>query len=128
MDIRTVCRVFQKHGSEQAVAMAPFAICLRNSPAELTSFWGSRILMYYFGMQHKSICWRPAEDSSVLSSGTFGQNSWNLFIMLSRLKKLFSRAKMKEKDKKTEMLKNAALKIIVSVFTFSRFSFMQLFK
>ena len=74
--------------------------------------------MYYFGMQHKSIRWRPAEDSSVLSSGTFGQNSWNLFIMLSRLKKLFSRAKMKEKDK-TEMLKNAALKIIVSVFTFS---------
>ena len=112
MDIRTVCKVFQKHGSEQAVAMAPFAVHLRNSPAELTSFWGNRILMYYFGMQHKSISWRPAEDSSVLSSGTFGQNSSNLFIMLSQLKKLFSRAKMKEKDKKTGILKNAALKII----------------
>ena len=54
----------------------------------------------------------PAEDSSVLSSGTFGQISWNLFIMLSQLKKLFSKAKTKEKDKKTGILKNAALKII----------------
>ena len=54
----------------------------------------------------------PQKTSSVLSSGTFGRTSRNLFIMLSQLKKLFSRAKTKEKDKKTGILKNAALKII----------------
>ena len=65
-------------------------------------------LVYKF----KSIHRRRAEDSLVLSSGTFGWMSWNLFIMLSQLKKLFSRASTKEKDKKTGILKNAALKII----------------
>ena len=34
------------------------------------------------------------------------------YVVLSQLKKLFSRAKTKEKDKKTGILKNAALKII----------------
>ena len=38
--------------------------------------------------------------------------------MLSQLKKLFSRAKMKEKDKKTGILKNAALKIIYGAFKY----------
>ena len=51
----------------------------------------------------------PVEDSSVLSSGNFGRISRNLFIILFQLKKLFSRAKMKEKDKKTGILKNAPL-------------------
>ena len=49
--IRTVCKAFQKHGSEQAGAMAPFSIHLRNSPVKLTSFCGNRFKVY-FGMQH----------------------------------------------------------------------------
>ena len=40
--------------------------------------------------------------------------------MLSQLKKLFSRAKMKEKDKKKGILKNAALKIICFSFQFQQ--------
>ena len=46
--------------------------------------------------------------------------------MYFQLKKLFSRAKTKEKDKKTGILKNAALKIIYFSFSFSRFPFMVL--
>ena len=36
--IRTICNAFQKHGLEQAGAMAPFAIHLRNSPVKVTIF------------------------------------------------------------------------------------------
>ena len=61
----------------------------------------------------KSICRRPAEDSSVLSSGTFGRISWNVFIMLSQLNKSFSRTKTKEKDKKTGVLK--IIKVIIII-------------
>ena len=39
--IRTVCKAFQKHGSKQSGAMAPFSIHLRNSPVKLTSFCGN---------------------------------------------------------------------------------------
>ena len=40
--IRTISKAFQKHGSEQTGAMAPFAIHLRNSRVRLTSFCGNR--------------------------------------------------------------------------------------
>ena len=40
--IRTICKAFQKHGFEQAGAMAPFAIHLRESPVKLTTFRGNR--------------------------------------------------------------------------------------
>ena len=60
----------------------------------------------------KSIRRRPAEDSSVLSSGTFGRISWNVFIMLSQLNKSFSRTKTKEKDK-TGVLK--IIKVIIII-------------
>ena len=46
--IRTVCKVFQKHGSEQAGAMAPFSIHLRNSPVKLTSFCGNRFKVLFW--------------------------------------------------------------------------------
>ena len=75
----------------------------------------------------KPIRRRPGEDSSGLSSSTFGRISWNLFIMLSQLKKLFPRANTKEKDK-TGILKNAALKWFVSVFSFSSFFIYGAFK
>ena len=40
--IRTICKAFQKHGSEQTGAMAPFAIYLRNSLVKPTGFRGNR--------------------------------------------------------------------------------------
>ena len=40
--IRTICKAFQKHGSEQAGAMAPFGIHLWISPVKLTTFHGNR--------------------------------------------------------------------------------------
>ena len=46
--IRTICKAFQKHGSEQAGAMAPFAIHLRNSPVKLTTFRGNRFNVLFW--------------------------------------------------------------------------------
>ena len=54
--IRTICKAFQEHGSEQAGAMAPFAIHLRNSPVKLTTFrvnkfnvlfWNAACVIYH---------------------------------------------------------------------------------
>ena len=46
--IGTVCKAFQKHGSEQASAMAPFAIHQRNSPVKLTSLHGNRFNVLFW--------------------------------------------------------------------------------
>ena len=40
--IRTVCKAFQKHGSEQTGDTVPFAIHLKNSPVKLISFRSNR--------------------------------------------------------------------------------------
>ena len=57
--IRTVCKTFEKHGSEQAGIMAPFAVFLKESPVRLTMFRGNRfnVLFWngacvYFHRQH----------------------------------------------------------------------------
>ena len=46
--IRRTCKAFQKHGSEQAGAMAPFAIHLRNLPVKLTTFSGNRFIVLFW--------------------------------------------------------------------------------
>ena len=60
--IRTICKAFQKHGPEQAGAMALFAIHLRNSPIKLTTFrdkmfnvffWNAACVVYH--QQHFNI-------------------------------------------------------------------------
>ena len=57
--IRTVCKTFEKHGSEQSGIMAPFAVFLKESPVRLTMFRGNRfnVLFWngacvYFHRQH----------------------------------------------------------------------------
>ena len=46
--IRTVCKTFQKHGSEQSGVMSPFAIFLRENPVRLTKFKGNRFNVVFW--------------------------------------------------------------------------------
>ena len=46
--IRTVCKAFEKHGSEQAGVMAPFAIHLKDSAVKLASFHGNRFNVLFW--------------------------------------------------------------------------------
>ena len=58
--IRTICKAFQKHGSEQEDPMAPFAIHLRNPPVKLTTFRGNRFNTSFW----KAACHLPSATFS----------------------------------------------------------------
>ena len=45
---RTIWKALQKHGSEQARAIVPFEIHLRNSPVKLTTFHGNRFNVLFW--------------------------------------------------------------------------------
>ena len=46
--VRTVCKAFEKHGSEQSGVMAPFAVYLKDSTVKLTSFRGNRFNVLFW--------------------------------------------------------------------------------